>query len=216
MINRVARWVLALIFFVIIFTLASNIWIISRTDSLIYEIDAYNKLPQNSTALVLGTSRYRSNGSPNPYFDNRIHAAADLFQKGKVKNLLVSGSSEEIYYNEPRTMRQALIKQGVPDSVIIMDPGGFRTFTSVLRAREAFNIDTLTVISNRFHLYRALFIAQQNKVEAIGYACEYVPLRTSFLTRIREIVARLRAIIDIYFFHTSEMDLTKPEPETTE
>ncbi len=208
--NRAAWWILFFVFFVVIAVLAGNIWIIARTDERIFSGDELANLPENSTALVLGTSKFRSNGAPNPYFANRIKAAATLYHQGKLKQLLLSGSSQESYYNEPRAMRKALLKLGVPDSIITLDPEGYRTFTSILRAREAFHIDTVTVISNRFHLYRALFIAQQNEVQAIGYACEQVPLRTSFPTRLRELVARVRALIDIYIFHTSAVDLSKP------
>lgn len=208
--NRFARWSLAIIFIVLITILAGNIWIIAKTQSTIYSKSEQDKIPENTTALVLGTSRYRSNGQPNPYFHGRIKAAAELYHSGKLSGLLLSGSTEDIYYDEPRTMRAGLLKLGVPDSVITRDPGGSRTITSILRAQKAFQIDTLTIISNRFHLYRALFIAQQNNLHAIGYACEYVPVQTSFLTRIRELIARIRAIVDVYFFPTSRMDLSRP------
>ncbi|MCA9735632.1 MAG: YdcF family protein [Deferribacteres bacterium] len=208
--NRFFRWFIGLILFSCAIILLGNIWMIAQTDQLIFQKEQLSDLQEMHTGLVLGTSRFRSNGNANPYFENRIKAATELYQSGKVKHLLLSGSSQETYYNEPRTMREALLENGIPDSIITMDPDGLRTITSVLRAHKTFAMDSVIVISNRFHLYRAIFIAEKHGMHAIGYACDYIPFQVAFPTRLRELIARMRALIDIYFFPTSTIDLTAP------
>ncbi|KAA3661175.1 MAG: SanA protein [Calditrichaeota bacterium] len=208
--NRLFRWIVGPTLFVCSVILLGNIWMIIQTDKYIYEKEQLSELQEMQTGLVLGTSRFRSNGHANPYFENRIKAATELYQSSKVKHLLLSGSSQETYYNEPQTMREALLENAIPDSIITMDPEGLRTITSILRAHKTFGLDSVLVISNRFHLYRAIFIAEKHGMYARGYACDYVPFQTAFPTRIRELIARIRALVDLYIFPTSSIDLTAP------
>ena len=118
-----------------------------------------NKLPQNDVALVLGTSKYTVNGYQNPYFYYRIEAAAKLYQAKKVKHILVSGDNRLKSYNEPKEMQQALEKRGIPTKAITLDYAGFRTLDSVVRSKEVFGQKRITIVSQKFHNHRALFIA---------------------------------------------------------
>lgn len=96
----------------IVFAIFSNVFIISKTSSYIYE--DINDIPEKEIALVLGTSKRNINGEANSFFDNRMEAAAQLYHKGKVKGLLLSGDNRTRYYNEPSDMRKALMEKVFP------------------------------------------------------------------------------------------------------
>lgn len=146
--------------------------------------------------FVLGTSRHLRNGYPNPYFENRIAAAAALFAAGKVKYLVVSGN-QSTGYDEPSAMREALMASGVPAERIYRDYAGFRTLDSVLRANRVFEQTRAIFVSQPFHLARALFLARSRGLDFEGYAAEDVPLRYDVQTKFREVAARVWAYVDV-------------------
>lgn len=157
-----------------------------------------NKVPTCKTALLLGTSKVLKHQQVNEYFFRRINATVNLYKCGKVKYIIVSGDNSIENYNEPADMRRDLIKAGVPDSVIFMDFAGFRTFDSVVRAKEVFGQDTVVIVSQEFHNQRAVFIAQKCGMVAYGYNAEDVDAYTGFKTRFREFFARLKVFWDVY------------------
>ena len=147
--------------------LLCNRIIIHNTESCLY--DQVETIPENRVGLLLGTSPKLRGGRPNLYFNYRITAAVELFQAGKISRILVSGDNRRMNYNEPVEMRKALIAHGIPDSVIVMDFAGIRTLDSVIRAKKVFGQDRFTIISQRFHNERALYIAGRNGIEAVGF-----------------------------------------------
>lgn len=186
---------LLLIFLVLVFAVACNYWVEHVTANQVFDQEA--DLPINEVGLVLGTSKYTSNGYSNPYFDNRIKAAVDLYKAGKIKHILVSGDNRLKEYNEPRQMLKALLQEGIPESAITMDFAGFRTLDSIVRCREVFGQQKITIISQKFHNQRALFLANHRKLEAVGYNAQDVPLAWSLKVRFREYLARCKAILDL-------------------
>ena len=146
--------------------------------------------------FVLGTSPHLRGGYPNPYFDNRIAAAAQLFAAGKVRYLVVSGN-QATGYDEPTAMREALIAAGVPPERIYRDYAGFRTLDSVLRANRVFEQTRAIFVSQPFHLARALFLARSRGFDFEGYAADDVPLRYDIQTKFREVGARVWAFMDV-------------------
>jgi SanA protein len=167
-------------------------------------------MPKSKVGLLLGTSKYTKGGRRNLFFAHRIEAAAELHRTGKVDYLLVSGDNRKAEYNEPKEMRLALITAGVPDSAIVSDYAGFRTFDSVVRAKEVFGQSSFTIISQQFHLERALFIAKQSEIPAIGYQAQGVPAGYAIKTEIREYFARIKAILDVFILSTSPKFLGDP------
>ena len=153
--------------------------------------------------LVLGSARLARNYVGNPFFRHRIEAAARLFKAGKVEYLIVSGNQARGGrprggYDEPADMRDALIAEGVPADRIYRDYAGFRTLDSVLRAKEIFGQDRVIVVSQHFHLARALFLARTRGLDDDGFEAEDVPLRFGVSTHLREIGARVRAVWDAW------------------
>ncbi|HOY29822.1 MAG TPA: ElyC/SanA/YdcF family protein [Flavobacteriales bacterium] len=131
------------------------------------------------------------------YFTHRMKAAAELYHAGKVQHLLLSGDNGRKGYNEPADMRRALIQAGVDSTNITLDYAGFRTFDSMVRAREVFGQDRFTVISQRFHNERAIYIAQQAGLQAIGFNAKDVTGRSGWRTALREKAARVKVFVDM-------------------
>ena len=193
------KWTIGAALFLVLFVLFSNIIIKQSTKEDIFQLPT--KTPQKKVALLLGTSRYTARGNTNLFFKYRISAAAKLYQKGKIKHIIVSGDNSLKSYNEPREMQKALVALGIPDSAITLDYAGFRTLDSVVRCKEVFGQREVIIISQRFHVERALFIAKKYKMEAIGFAAQDPPEKYSLKTQIREYFAKTKAVIDLYIIN---------------
>lgn len=155
-------------------------------------------IPVRRTALLLGTSQYSRSGGANRFFWNRIEAAAELYEQGKIEVIIASGDNRFTSYNEPESMRNALLERGVPDEAIVLDRAGFNTLDSVVRSKLVFGQSRITIISQEFHNSRAVFIAQHNDIDAIAYNADQVDLSESFSVHLREYFARVKAMIDVY------------------
>lgn len=204
-----SKWTFIVIGLLLLFVIFSNIIIERNTKGVIYT--SISDTPSKQVALILGTSRYTSWGGTNLFFKYRIKAAADLYDMGKVKHIIVSGDNSLKSYNEPREMRKALIKLGVPEDAITLDYAGFRTLDSVIRCKEIFDQDEVVIISQRFHLERALFIAQKYEMDAVGYAALDPPDKYSIKTHFREYFAKTKAVIDLYIINKRPKFLGKKE-----
>lgn len=166
-------------------------------DTKDYIYNDTDSIPIRNAALILGTSRYIGN-RPNLYFTYRIQAATELYKKGKVKKLVVSGDNGHDTYNEPQDMRSALMEAGIPDSIIYLDHAGFRTLDSVVRMNKIFGQKSFIIVSQKFHNERAIFLAQHLGYEVYGYNAQDLTLgRSSYRTKIRELFARVKLFIDI-------------------
>lgn len=154
-------------------------------------------IPQNKVGLLLGTSPKLKNGNNNLYFDYRILAAVELYKAGKIKYILISGDNRREDYNEPEEMKKALMQKGIPEKFIYLDYAGFRTLDSVVRAKEVFGQNQLTIISQRFHNERAIYLAERNGINAIGYNAKDVNAYAGLKTNIRELLARVKMFIDL-------------------
>lgn len=175
-----------------------NVWVVMSNESRLY--DNIKDIPANDVGLVLGTSKRVSSGRKNLYFTYRTKAAYELYKAGKVKCFIVSGDNRHHNYNEPRDLQNALIELGIPDSCIVMDFAGFRTLDSVVRSKEVFQQDKITVISQEFHNYRAAFVGKHYDVDVIAYNAKS-PKRFD-KPIYREYLARAKAVLDLYVLRT--------------
>ncbi len=185
-------------FFIILAILIYCNWKIPY-DTQEFIFDNTDNIPPEKVALVLGTSKLLRGGYPNPFFVNRINAAKELYDAGKVKAFILSGDNGTGTYNEPEDMRNDLLEMGVPDSIIYLDYAGFRTLDSILRTNKVFGQDSFIVVSQKFHNERAIFLAQHYGLTVYGYNAKDVSLRNSFRTIIRERFARVKVFVDIFF-----------------
>lgn len=167
--------------------------------------------PANA-ALVLGCAKTLPDGRNNLYFLYRVDAAAELYHAGIVRHLIVSGDNSREDYDEPTDMKDALVAKGIPPGRIHCDYAGFRTLDSVIRAREIFQQDRIIVVSQEFHAQRAVYIALHHGIDATGFAARDVTSSGGVRTRLRENLARVKAVLDLHLLRTSPKFLGDPVP----
>jgi SanA protein len=177
-----------------------NEWITHRVAVRVFASVA--TVPARDVALVLGTSAHTAGGYRNPHFDHRMDAAAALYHAGKIRHLILSGDNHIKAYDEPSDMRAALLERGIPDTAMTLDYAGFRTLDSVARAKAVFLQPRITIISDDFHVARALFLAEAYGVDAIAFTSRPVPELYARKTIWREYFARVKAVLDVYVLHT--------------
>ncbi|WP_348704537.1 vancomycin high temperature exclusion protein [Tenacibaculum sp. 190524A02b] len=156
-----------------------------------------NRIPKNKVGLVLGTSKYLIDGRINLYYKYRVEAAASLFKSGKIEFILVSGDNGTKSYDEPTSFKEDLISKGVPEDKIFLDYAGFRTLDSVVRASKVFGQESITIISQRFHNERALYLAKHFTINAVGFNARDVSGRYGLKVQLREYLARVKLFVDI-------------------
>lgn len=156
-------------------------------------------IPKNRVGLVLGTSNKLTSGRSNPYYTHRINATIKLYKARKIDFILVSGDNSTKYYNEPETFKKDLIKAGIPSEKIFLDYAGFRTLDSMVRAKNVFGLDSVTVISQKFHNERAVYLAEKKGLKAIGFNATDVPTQQGLKVKIREYFARVKVFLDVLF-----------------
>jgi SanA protein len=177
---------------------------IDNSISQTYKEDIYqdiSKLPHKKAALVLGTAKHFL-GRENLFFNARIDAAVALFKAGKVDAIVVSGDNGSKSYDEPTDMRDDLVKRGVPERFITLDYAGFSTLDSIVRAKAIFDLDDFIVVSQKFHIQRALYIADKKGIKAIGFVAKDIEGFWGQKVRKREILARFKAFLDLNILYT--------------
>ncbi len=176
---------------------------------LIY--DALN-VPIRPVAIVFGAG-LRWDGTPTAILRDRIVSAVALYKMGKVSKLLMSGDNRTTSYNEPEAMRQYALELGVPDTDIILDYAGLRTYDTCYRARHIFGIDKATLVTQDFHMPRSLYTCNALGIDAIGVAANNQRYRRSSLVfwDLREAFASLVALWEVNVFPPTPI-LGRPEP----
>ena len=192
--------------------LAASVWTVSHyieTVAVPHLYDRPENLPHRNVGVVLGTSRNRAVGL-NEFYVARIEAAAELFHRGNIGHIIVSGSNPSQYYNEPEAMKRDLVERGVPAQRITEDLAGLRTLDSVVRADKVMGQKSFVVISQRFHAARAVFLGKEFGLDVIGYCAEDPPGAAPLAARLREYGARFKAMLDVRVLGTEPMHLGKP------
>lgn len=163
---------------------------------LMYRVD---NTPPRDVALVLGAG-LDANGRPSPYLAARLDLGYDLFKAGKVRAILVSGDHGEKYYNEPDAMRRYLVGRGVPADKIVADYAGFDTYASCVRAERIFGTKSLIVVTQTYHLARALATCRALGIDAVGVGDESAQAISPGVWRwgqVREIPAAIKMVWDL-------------------
>lgn len=178
---------------------------------LITTLQAWNKIyttanaPSGRVAIVFGAG-LRRDGTPTAVLRDRVETAARLYFSGKVEKLLMSGDNPSLNYNEPGAMRAYALTLGVPDEAIVLDYAGKRTYDTCYRAKAIFGLESAVLVTQRFHLPRALFLCNALGVRAFGVEANNFNYRRSSLLfwNLREQFATLTAFLDVF--------LEKPTP----
>ena len=207
------RLTLALLLLLLTGILGLDHYVSTSTASGIYT--SAKEIPAKRAALLLGTTKYLKGGYKNYFYTYRIRAAVALWKAGKIKAILVSGDNGTKYYDETTTMYEDLIKAGIPARYITRDYAGFRTLDSIVRAAAIFDLQDYIIISQRFHLERALFIARAKGQKVIGFAAKDIPgTEAATKMKYREYLARTKAFLDLYVLHTGPKFYGKKEKVT--
>jgi len=156
-----------------------------------------DEAPPYRVALLLGTAKYTRGKKANPFYEYRIHTALNLWKNKKTRYFLISGDNSSKYYNEPLQMKKDLVAGGVPPDRIFLDYAGFSTYDSMVRAKEIFGLDSLLVISQDFHVKRAIFIGRHKGMTVEGVRTRNVSGHSHRRMLVREAGARLKATWDL-------------------
>ena len=194
-VRKLLKWLLAAILLAVGVVVFCNVSVSICAKSRLYDSTA--SIPHRHAAVVLGTSPLGRGGGPNLFFRARIKACAELYEAGKIDRIIVSGDNRHTYYNEPQAMTRALVEAGIPKDIIFADYAGFRTFDSVVRAKEVFGQASFIVVSQKFHNERAVFIARRKDIDAIGYNAQDFRYRYGLATHVREWFARCKVYLDL-------------------
>ncbi|RGC70387.1 vancomycin high temperature exclusion protein [Micromonospora sp. MW-13] len=176
-------------------TVASVGWVRGGAEGHIF---AEQDVPEAPVALVLGT-KVHPDGTPSPFLTARLEIAQRLLTAGKVRAILLSGDNMNPDYDEPTAMRRWLLGQGVPAEKVVLDYAGFDTYDSCARAKRIFGVERATVVTQSFHLPRAVAVCRRLGVDASGVgdetAREYG--RTWRISSTREYGACVKAAVDL-------------------
>lgn len=169
-------------------------------------------VPVERVAIVFGAGLLRD-GSAGPVLRDRVETAVQLYQQGRVSKLLMSGDNRFVEYNEPEAMRQYALNLGVPDSDIVLDYAGRRTYDTCYRASAIFQVDSAILVTQNFHLPRALFLCNSLGVASTGVEANNTYFRkvSRLYWNMRELFATVQAVWDVRVFRPLPV-LGVPEP----
>jgi len=191
---------------VILFLSLTYVLIVYNHNSMRNEAKPYiykdvAKIPSKRAALVLGCSKYLHNGHLNYFYKYRIEAAVELFKARKVKAIVVSGDNGRKSYDEPTQMHDDLVKAGIPSKYIQLDYAGFRTLDSIVRAEVIFDLEDYIIVTQQFHLERAIYLAHKKGQKVLGFVAKDFE-NTIWAKRMgrRELLARVKALLDVNIF----------------
>lgn len=175
-----------------------------QASDAIYDAD---EVPPRPVAIVFG-ARVFASGRLSPMLADRVRTAAQLYEAGKVEVLLLTGDNSEAHYNEPEAMRRYARSLGVPDEALVLDYAGFRTYDSCYRARDIFQVESAILITQDFHLPRALLLCSALGIDAVGVVADVGPTYRDptgsiLYSQLREFPATALAVVDL---------LRRPEP----
>lgn len=178
-----------------------NFIVVNKTKSNIISLEEAAELSDIDCAVILGAGVRE--GKPTPMLRDRLLTGIELYKSGAAKKLIMSGDHGSDDYDEVNIMKSFAVDSGVPDSDVFMDHAGFSTYETVYRAKEIFEADSVIIVSQEYHLYRALYIAEKLGVRAVGVAADLNTYGGQTKRDLREILAR-----DKDFFNC----IIKPEP----
>lgn len=192
-IRQPIKLLVKIILIILTFTVYSNYSVYKAAQEGTHTVDA---APQAEAAVVLGARVFRS-GALSQVLADRMDTGIELYQKGKVRKLLLTGDHGQTSYDEVNAMRRYAMARGVSDEDIFMDHAGFSTYDSMYRARDVFKVKKAVIVTQEFHLSRAMYIARAVGIEASGVIAdkrEYIGMNYVYL---RETLARTKAVAQV-------------------
>lgn len=177
------------------FAVFCNAAVLAKSTKYVYR--SAEAVPERPTVIVLG-ARVHANGSLSDMLGDRMKTALDLYRAGKASRFLLSGDHGRQEYDEVNAMRDFLLGEGVDKSVIFLDHAGFDTYDTMYRARDVFQVDSAVVVTQEFHLPRAVFIARSLGLDAVGVVADRQPYAGMDRNRRREFLARVKGCLNVW------------------
>ena len=178
--------------------LGLNSYIKSHTRDMIINSDQVADITDTDCVIVLGC-KVKADGSPSDMLHDRLQRGIELYNLGTAPKLLMSGDHGQTNYDEVNTMKQFAIDSGIPSEDIFMDHAGFSTYETLYRARDVFCAKKVLIVTQEYHLYRALYIAEKLGLDAYGVPADYHIYAGQSAREVREILARCKDAIKIIF-----------------
>ncbi len=176
---------------------ATLVVVIAATNAIVIVGGRSAGVPRAPVALVLGAG-LTPNGNPSLMLRDRLGVAASLYHEGRVAKVLASGDHGTVAHDEVRAMRARLVELGVPDEDVFTDHAGFDTWSSAVRAKKVFGAERIVVVTQRFHLARAVWLARRAGLDADGVAADqHVYGERGTVARVREVFARVKAVGEV-------------------
>lgn len=207
------RLLMSLAAFLLLATLLfmiGNIWVLASTAR--YIDSRVEECRPSNIAIVFGTSHWTRSGLRNPHFHARMRTSARLIEEQRVSHLLLSGDNRTQAYNEPRAMWRELSRRGVLPHQMTMDFAGFSTYDTLARSRDVFQLNEALLVTQSWHLPRAVFIARELGMEVTGCVAEDERTAGEWRLIVREWVARVATLGDLYVWGREPYFLGPAEP----
>lgn len=179
---------------IVVIAVGINLYVVASTQSQIYTLSGLtakqDQDPNYDCALVLGAGIYGQ--EPSPLLQDRLDLAISLYKQGTVPKIIMSGDHTPPYYNEVKVMKNYAIRQGVPSQDIFLDHQGFSTYESIMRAKEVFGLKHVIIVTQTFHINRAVYLANSVQMDAVGAKAERIYLPHNIYWQLREFGARIK------------------------
>ena len=199
--KRILKYVLIIAIIIIVIGIVINLYVKLSTKNQIIQENEYEKLSDIDCIIILGAGIWGD--KPSPMLEDRLLEGIKLYQNNVSNKIIMSGDHGRKEYNEVKIMKDYAIEKGIPSENIFMDHAGFSSYESIYRAKEIFGANKIVIVTQKYHLYRALYIANQLGIEAYGVGADPRQYVGATYRELREILARNKDFVKCIF---------KPEP----
>jgi SanA protein len=192
--KKIIKPLLFALTFVVLLVVIANIIVSVKSQQYIYH--NVTDLPKCYTAIILG-AKVSAKGVPSDFLRDRLDVAIELYNSKKVTRFLLSGDHGTTSYDEVNSMKKYLLKRGIDTSDIFLDHAGFDTYNTMIRAKEIFQITDAIIVSQEFHLSRAIYIARSKGLEAYGIKADKRNYPSLKRLKFRELLAKVKAFAEV-------------------
>lgn len=199
--KKIIKYVVIVLIIMILIVLAINSYVKLSTKKQIIENNDYSNLEDIDCIIILGAGIWGD--KPSPMLEDRLLEGVSLYENNVSTKIIMSGDHGREEYDEVNIMKKFAIEKGVPSENIFMDHAGFSSYESIYRAKEIFGANKIVIVTQKYHLYRALYIANQLGIEAYGVEADPRQYVGATYRELREILARNKDFVKCIF---------KPEP----
>ena len=195
--KKISKYVLIIIIITVVIGIAINLYVKLSTKKQIIKENEYEKLSDIDCIIILGAGIWGD--KPSPMLEDRLLEGIKLYQNNVSNKIIMSGDHGRKEYNEVKIMKEYAIEKGIPSENIFMDHAGFSTYDSIYRAKDIFQAKKVIIVTQKYHLYRALYIANKLGLEAYGVNADPRQYAGATYREIREILARNKDFIKCVF-----------------